>query len=76
MATFKQPRDVVSAGQMWIPSASRITDHFVSTRPFQVLQKARLYPMSEGRQISQLDVAARFDFVTFNCRQAVGVVEG
>ena len=64
------------AGIMKIPTAARVTDHLYTSRPFQTVFNARLYPMAEGQSLSEIKAAARFDFVVVNSNLAIGVIEG
>ena len=64
------------AGIMKIPTAARLTDHLYTSRPFQTVFNARLYPMAKGQSLSEIKPAAKFDFVTVNSKMAIGVIEG
>ena len=64
------------AGIMKIPTAARVTDHLYTSRSFQTMFNARLYPMAEGQSLSEIKATARFDFVVVNSHLATGVIEG
>lgn len=64
------------AGIIKIPITARMTDHFDTSRSFQTMYNARLYPMAEGQSLSEIKAAARFDFVVVNAHLATGVIEG
>ena len=64
------------AGIMKIPTAARLTDHLYTSRPFQTVFNARVYPMAEGQSLSEIKAVARFESVVVNSRLATGVIEG
>jgi hypothetical protein len=63
------------AGQLTIPSGARITDFLHNTRAFQSLTDVQLCTLVEGVPIAELKPKGRFDFVTVNLLQALGVIE-
>ena len=63
------------SGVLTIPSGARVTDFLHATRAFQSLTDVSLCTLDEDLPLNELQPKARFEFVTVNMLQAVGVIE-
>ena len=64
------------SGTLTLPSGARVTDFLHATRAFQSLADVSLCTLDEDRPLHELQPKARFELVTVNLLQAVGVIEG
>jgi len=63
------------SGTLTMPSGARVTDFLHATRAFQSLAGVSLATLDEDRPMNELQPKARFEFVTVNMLQAMGVIE-